>query len=115
MSTLFSKCSAVITPRKVFVVSVTSGELFSTARPLASYQTRPPGDVRQIRHRSRVVATYLPAKRHHGSSMAATIAWIKDERLLPRSATCSRLERALEAYKLLEEGKNYGKLILKIA
>jgi NADPH:quinone reductase len=42
-------------------------------------------------------------------------AWIAARKLTPQIGYVFPLDRAVEAYKLLEEGKNYGKLVLKIA
>jgi len=42
-------------------------------------------------------------------------AWIAQGTLTPQIGHVFPLERAVEAYKLLEEGKNYGKVVLKIA
>jgi len=42
-------------------------------------------------------------------------AWIADGKLAPQVGHVFLLERAAEAYKLLEDGKNYGKVVLKIA
>lgn len=42
-------------------------------------------------------------------------AWIADGKLTPQIGRVFPLERAAEAYKLLQDGKNYGKVILKIA
>ena len=41
-------------------------------------------------------------------------AWIAQGKLTPQIGNVFPLERAVEAYKLLEEGKNYGKVVLKI-
>src|SRR5271169_1932057 len=41
-------------------------------------------------------------------------AWIAEGKLLPQIGHVFPLERAVEAYKLLEEGKNYGKVVVKI-
>ncbi len=41
-------------------------------------------------------------------------AWIAEGKLTPQIGHVFPLERAVEAYKLLEEGKNYGKVVLKI-
>jgi NADPH2:quinone reductase len=41
-------------------------------------------------------------------------AWINDQKLAPVIGQVFPLGRAVEAYKQLQEGKNYGKLILKI-
>src|SRR5271157_861414 len=40
--------------------------------------------------------------------------WIGQGKLTPQIGQVLPLERAVEAYKLLEEGKNYGKVVLKI-
>jgi NADPH:quinone reductase len=41
-------------------------------------------------------------------------AWIADRKLTPQIGHVFPLDRAIEAYKLLEEGKNYGKVVLKM-
>ena len=41
--------------------------------------------------------------------------WIGERKLTPQIGHVLPLEQAVEAYKLLEEGKNYGKVVLKIA
>ena len=41
--------------------------------------------------------------------------WIADRKLTPQIGHVLPLERAVEAYKLLQEGKNYGKIVLKIS
>jgi NADPH:quinone reductase len=40
--------------------------------------------------------------------------WIAQRKLAPVIGRVFPLERAVEAYKLLQEGKNYGKVVLKI-
>ena len=40
--------------------------------------------------------------------------WIKEGKLTPQIGEVFPLTRASEAYKLLQEGKNYGKVVLKI-
>jgi NADPH2:quinone reductase len=42
-------------------------------------------------------------------------SWIGQGKLTPQIGQVFPLERAVEAYKLLEDGKNYGKVVLKIA
>src|SRR5277367_5227910 len=42
-------------------------------------------------------------------------AWIADGKLAPQIGEVFPLDRAIEAYKLLQDGKNYGKVVLKIA
>ncbi len=41
--------------------------------------------------------------------------WIADKKLTPQVGAEFPLERAVEAYRLLEEGKNYGKVVIRIA
>src|ERR1017187_8031463 len=41
-------------------------------------------------------------------------AWIAEGKLTPQIGHVFPLERAVEAYKLLQDGKNYGKVVLKI-
>jgi NADPH:quinone reductase-like Zn-dependent oxidoreductase len=41
-------------------------------------------------------------------------AWIDDGKLTPQIGHVFPLDRAQEAYKLLQDGKNYGKVVLKI-
>jgi NADPH:quinone reductase-like Zn-dependent oxidoreductase len=41
--------------------------------------------------------------------------WIAHRKLTPVVGHVFPLERAKEAYKLLQEGKNYGKVVLKIS
>jgi NADPH2:quinone reductase len=40
--------------------------------------------------------------------------WIAEGKLTPQIGHVFPIERAVEAYKLLEEGKNYGKVVVKI-
>jgi len=40
--------------------------------------------------------------------------WVSQGKLTPQIGHVYPLERAIEAYKLLEDGKNYGKVVLKI-
>jgi len=42
-------------------------------------------------------------------------AWIAQGKLTPQIGHVFPLDRAVEGYKLLQDGKNYGKVILKIA
>jgi NADPH2:quinone reductase len=42
-------------------------------------------------------------------------AWIAEGKLIPQIGHMFPMDRAVEAYKLLEEGKNYGKVVLKIS
>jgi NADPH2:quinone reductase len=41
-------------------------------------------------------------------------AWIRQGKLTPQIGHVFPLERAVEAYRLLEEGKNFGKVVVKI-
>ena len=41
--------------------------------------------------------------------------WIEQGKLVPQIGHVFPLDRAVEAYKLLEDGKNYGKVVLKIS
>jgi NADPH:quinone reductase len=41
--------------------------------------------------------------------------WIGEKKLTPQIGHVFPMERAVEAYKLLEEGKNYGKVVVKIS
>ena len=41
-------------------------------------------------------------------------AWIAEKKLTPQIGHVFPLARAAEAYRLLAEGKNYGKLVLQI-
>jgi NADPH:quinone reductase-like Zn-dependent oxidoreductase len=41
--------------------------------------------------------------------------WIRQKKLTPQIGHELPLERGVEAYKLLEDGKNYGKIVVKIA
>jgi len=45
----------------------------------------------------------------------ALSAWIAQAKLTPQIGHVFPLDRAVEAYRLLEEGKNYGKVIVKIS
>lgn len=41
-------------------------------------------------------------------------AWIAERKLTPQIGQVLPFDRAVEAFKLLEQGKNYGKVVLKI-
>jgi len=41
--------------------------------------------------------------------------WIREGKLVPEIGQVFPLEKAVDAFRLLEEGKNYGKVVLKIA
>jgi NADPH:quinone reductase len=60
--------------------------------------------------------TYLSQKREiMEPAWAQLSAWIAQGKLTPQIGHVFPLDRAIEAYKLLEDGKNYGKVVLKIA
>ena len=60
--------------------------------------------------------TYLSQKREiMEPAWAQLSAWIAEGKLTPQIGHVFPLDRAIEAYKLLEDGKNYGKVVLKIA
>jgi NADPH:quinone reductase len=60
--------------------------------------------------------TYLSQKREiMEPAWQRLSAWIGERKLTPQIGQVFPLERAREAYALLEEGKNYGKVVLKIA
>src|SRR3954453_10394374 len=60
--------------------------------------------------------TYLSQKPQiMGPAWDQLSQWISERKLVPQIGHVLPLERAVEAYKLLEEGKNYGKIVVKIA
>ena len=60
--------------------------------------------------------TYLSQKPEiMGPAWKQLSEWIAQGKLIPQIGQVFPLERAVEAYKMLEEGKNYGKVVLKIA
>ncbi len=59
--------------------------------------------------------TYLSQKREiMDPAWAQLSAWIAQGKLAPQIGHVFPLDRAAEAYKLLQDGKNYGKVVLKI-
>jgi NADPH:quinone reductase len=59
--------------------------------------------------------TYLSQKREIMEAAWQRLStWIAQGKLTPQIGHVFPLERAVEAYKLLEEGKNYGKVVVKI-
>jgi NADPH:quinone reductase-like Zn-dependent oxidoreductase len=59
--------------------------------------------------------TYLSQKREiMDPAWKQLSAWIAEGKLTPQIGEVFPLDRAIEAYKLLQDGKNYGKIILKI-
>jgi NADPH:quinone reductase len=60
--------------------------------------------------------TYLSQKREiMEPAWQQLCGWIAQGQLAPQIGRVLPLDRAAEAYQLLEEGKNYGKVVLKIA
>jgi NADPH2:quinone reductase len=60
--------------------------------------------------------TYLSQKREIMEPAWKQLSgWIEQGKLIPQIGHVFPLERAVEAYRLLEEGKNYGKIVLQIA
>ena len=59
--------------------------------------------------------TYLSQKREvMEPAWTQLSAWIAQRKLAPVIGQVLPLGRAHEAYKLLQEGKNYGKVVLKV-
>lgn len=80
---------------------------------------QPQLDVRALYAKSASVQglwlTYLSQKREiMEPAWRRLSAWIADGKLTPQIGHVFPLERAIEAYRLLEEGKNYGKVVVKI-
>ena len=60
--------------------------------------------------------TYLSQKREiMEPAWQQLSAWIADRKLTPQICQVLPFDRAAEGYKMLEEGKNYGKIVIKIA
>ena len=60
--------------------------------------------------------TYLSQKREiMEPAWKQLSAWLGQGKLTPQVGHVFPLDRAVEAYKLLQDGKNYGKVVLKIA
>jgi NADPH:quinone reductase len=60
--------------------------------------------------------TYLSQKREiMEPAWQQLSSWIGQGKLTPQVGQVFPLERAVEAYKLLQDGKNYGKVVLKIS
>ena len=81
---------------------------------------QPKLDVRALYAKSASVQglwlTYLSQNREiMGPAWEQLSAWIKERKLTPQIGQVFPFERAVEAYKVLEQGKNYGKIVLKIA
>ncbi len=59
--------------------------------------------------------TYLSQKREVMEPAWQRLSqWIAERKLTPQVGQVLPLDRAVEAYKLLQDGKNYGKVVLKI-
>jgi len=59
--------------------------------------------------------TYLSQKREIMEPAWKQLSeWIEQRRLTPVIGQVFSLDHAVEAYKLLQEGKNYGKVVIKI-
>lgn len=60
--------------------------------------------------------TYLAQKREVMEPAWKQLSeWISQGKLAPQIGQVLPIERAVEAYRLLEQGKNYGKIVVKIA
>jgi NADPH:quinone reductase len=80
---------------------------------------QPQLDVRALYAKSASVQglwlTYLSQKREIMEPAWKQLSeWIAQSKLTPVIGKVLPLERAVEAYKLLQEGRNYGKVVLKI-
>src|SRR5450631_2345907 len=80
---------------------------------------QPQLDLRAMYAKSGIVQglwlTYLSQKREIMEPAWQQLSvWIADAKLTPQIGHVFPLERAVEAYKLLQDGKNYGKVVLKI-
>jgi NADPH2:quinone reductase len=81
---------------------------------------QPKLDLRAMYAKSGIVQglwlTYLSQKREVMEPAWKQLwQWISEKKLTPQIGQVFALERAVEAYKLLEGGKNYGKAVLKIS
>jgi len=81
---------------------------------------QPQLDVRALYAKSGMVQglwlTYLSQKRDiMEAAWTQLSAWISKRQLTPVIGQVLAFDRAAEGYKLLQEGKNYGKVVLKIA
>jgi NADPH:quinone reductase len=80
---------------------------------------QPQLDVRALYAKSAIVQglwlTYLSQKRAvMEPAWKQLSAWISEGKLTPVIGEVLPLERAVEGYKLLQEGRNYGKIVVKI-
>jgi NADPH:quinone reductase len=77
-------------------------------------------DVRALYAKSAMVQglwlTYLSQKREIMEAAWQRLStWIAEGKLTPQIGHVFPMERAVEAYQLLQDGKNYGKVVIKIA
>lgn len=77
-------------------------------------------DVRAMYAKSGIVQglwlTYLSQKREIMDPAWAQLSeWIEQKKLTPQIGQVFPMQGAIEAYKQLEQGKNYGKLVLKFS
>jgi NADPH:quinone reductase len=80
---------------------------------------QPKLDVRALYAKSAIVQglwlSYLSQKREvMEPAWKQLSAWIREGKLIPQIGHVFPLERAVDAYKLMEQGGNYGKVVLKI-
>lgn len=80
---------------------------------------QPKLDVRALYTKSAILQglwlSYLARKQDvMGPAWQKLSDWIADGKLTPQIGQVFPFERATEAFKVLEEGKNYGKIVLKI-
>ncbi|HEX4785336.1 MAG TPA: zinc-binding dehydrogenase [Candidatus Sulfotelmatobacter sp.] len=80
---------------------------------------QPQMDVRALYAKSASVQglwlTYLSQKREiMEPAWQQLLAWIEQGKLIPQIGHVFPLERAVEGFKLLQDGKNFGKVVLKI-
>jgi NADPH:quinone reductase-like Zn-dependent oxidoreductase len=52
---------------------------------------------------------------NHAAAWERLSAWIAERKLAPVIGQVLPLDRAVEGYELLQEGKNYGKVVFKIS
>ncbi|HEY3975485.1 MAG TPA: NADPH:quinone oxidoreductase family protein [Candidatus Sulfotelmatobacter sp.] len=81
---------------------------------------QPQLDIRAMYAKSAAVQglwlTYLSQKREIMEPAWQQLSvWINDGKFTPQIGHVFSFDRAIEGYKLLQEGKNYGKVVLKIA
>jgi NADPH2:quinone reductase len=82
--------------------------------------TQPKLDLRAMYAKSASVQglwlTYLSQKPEiMGPAWEQLSKWINDRKLTPQIGQVFPFDRAVEAYKFMEQGKNYGKIVIKIS